>query len=124
MNSTDAVPRQRNRSSWRWHLLLGAAAITMLLPLVFMLRTALASEDQAMAATDSRRGHALARRVALAQLCRGVGEVPFLRYYLNSMVVAAVATAGQIATSACAAYAFARLEWPGRDKLFLAYLAT
>jgi len=39
-------------------------------------------------------------------------------------VVAAAVTLGQVFTSACAAYAFARLEWRGRDKVFLCYLAT
>jgi multiple sugar transport system permease protein len=33
-------------------------------------------------------------------------------------------TFGQVATSSLAAYAFARLKFPGRDKLFFAYLAT
>ena len=50
--------------------------------------------------------------------------VPFLRFYFNSIFVAAATTAGQVMTSALAAYAFARLEFPGRDKIFFAYLAT
>ena len=52
---------------------------------------------------------------------------PFLsfgRAYLNSLVVAGLVTLGQVVTSALAAYAFARLRFPGRDALFLAYLAT
>jgi multiple sugar transport system permease protein len=48
----------------------------------------------------------------------------FARWYLNSLVVAVVVTLGQVATSAGAAYAFARLRFPGRDKLFFSYLAT
>jgi multiple sugar transport system permease protein len=50
--------------------------------------------------------------------------VPFARFFLNSLLVAAVVTLGQVTTSACAAYAFARLRWPGRDRVFLGYLAT
>ncbi len=50
--------------------------------------------------------------------------VPFLRFYLNSIFVAVFTTFGQVATSALAAYAFARLRFPGRDKIFFAYLAT
>jgi multiple sugar transport system permease protein len=50
--------------------------------------------------------------------------VPFLRYYLNSVVIALGVTTGQVLTSACAAYAFARLRWRGRDTVFLAYLGT
>ena len=50
--------------------------------------------------------------------------VPFARFYLNSIFVCVAVTFGQVATSALAAYAFARLRFPGRDKLFFAYLAT
>lgn len=51
-------------------------------------------------------------------------EINFLRLYLTSIFVALVGTFGQVATSAMAAYAFSRLRFPGRDKLFFAYLAT
>jgi len=50
--------------------------------------------------------------------------VPFARFYLNSLFVVVCVTFGQVATSALAAYAFARLKFPGRDKIFFAYLAT
>lgn len=51
-------------------------------------------------------------------------EVNLFRLYLNSVFVAVVGTFGQVLTSAMAAYAFARLKFPGRDKLFFGYLAT
>jgi len=50
--------------------------------------------------------------------------VPYGRFYINSLFIASYTTVGLIFTSALAAYSFARLEFPGRDKLFLAYLAT
>lgn len=51
-------------------------------------------------------------------------EISILRLYLNSIFIAVVGTFGQVLTSSMAAYAFARLRFPGRDKLFFAYLAT
>ena len=48
----------------------------------------------------------------------------FLRYYANSLLIATAVTAVQVATSALAAYAFARLQFRGRDVLFLGYLST
>lgn len=51
-------------------------------------------------------------------------QVPFARYYLNSVLVAGWATLLQCLTSAMAAFAFARLEWRGRDTVFKLYLAT
>jgi len=50
--------------------------------------------------------------------------VPFAKFYLNSIFVTFFVTLGQVATSSLAAYAFARLRFPGRDKIFFGYLAT
>ena len=50
--------------------------------------------------------------------------VPFARFYVNSLFVSICVTLGQVSTSALAAYAFARLQFPGRDKIFFGYLAT
>ncbi len=51
-------------------------------------------------------------------------EIPFLRYYLNTLAYSLIVTLGQLFTCSLAAYSFAKLNYPGRDKLFLAYLAT
>ena len=50
--------------------------------------------------------------------------IPFLRFALNSLTVAGWVTLLQVITSAMAAYSFARLEWPGRDRVFFLYLGT
>ncbi|MCH8994826.1 MAG: carbohydrate ABC transporter permease [Chloroflexi bacterium] len=53
-----------------------------------------------------------------------VADTPLLRYLFNSVVVASVITLGQLSTSALAAYAFTFLRFPGRNILFLVFLAT
>lgn len=50
--------------------------------------------------------------------------VRFGRWYFNSIFVAIGITLFQVLTSAMAAYAFSRIEWPGRDRVFLLYLGT
>jgi ABC-type glycerol-3-phosphate transport system permease component len=50
--------------------------------------------------------------------------VRFGRWYFNSLLVATGITIFQVLTSAMAAYAFSRITWPGRDQVFLLYLAT
>jgi len=50
--------------------------------------------------------------------------IPFLRFAVNSLTVAGWVTLLQVITSAMAAYSFARLEWPGRDRVFFLYLGT
>jgi multiple sugar transport system permease protein len=51
-------------------------------------------------------------------------ELRFKRWYFNSIFIAIGITTLQVLTSAMAAYAFSRMHWRGRDKVFLAYLAT
>lgn len=49
-------------------------------------------------------------------------SVPFLRIYWNSLVVAVLSTIGQLITCTLAAFAYARLRFPGRDGLFFVML--
>lgn len=51
-------------------------------------------------------------------------KLPFGRSYINTAVVTVAVTVGQVLTCSLAAFALARLKFPGRDKLFLGYLAT
>ncbi len=50
--------------------------------------------------------------------------IPLAREYLNSAVVAALITLGQLVTATLSAYAFAFLRLPYRDLLFAVFLAT
>jgi multiple sugar transport system permease protein len=59
---------------------------------------------------------------ALAQGGSGAA-INFWQYLLNSVVTATMITVGQVFFSAGAAYAFARLRWPGRDRVFGVFLA-
>lgn len=54
----------------------------------------------------------------------GDAEINFSLYGWNSLFVAVCVMIGQVVTSAMAGFAFARLEWKGRDSVFLLYLAT
>ncbi len=51
-------------------------------------------------------------------------DISFKRYYFNSLFIAAWVTLLTCFTSSLAAFAFARLRWPGRDHVFKLYLAT
>ncbi|NLG84571.1 MAG: carbohydrate ABC transporter permease [Firmicutes bacterium] len=50
--------------------------------------------------------------------------MPFHLYFINTLKISTACVLGTLATSALAGYAFARLQFPGRDYLFLGYLAT
>ncbi len=51
-------------------------------------------------------------------------EIPFGRYFLNTLKLSVIVTIGQLITCSMASYAFAKIDFPGRNKLFLCYLAT
>jgi len=112
------------RASKLWHLPLLLISATMLMPLAFMIVTALSSRETSMRAEDSFLLMLWPREWNWKNFGEVWEIVPFMRFYLNSLVVSVFVTVGQVFTSACAAYAFSRLEWRGRDRIFLAYLAT
>lgn len=116
--------RKERKINGLWHIPLVLLGATCLLPLAFMITTALAPPEEAMKATDSVWEMIIPQHFRWSNFIEVWQLVPFLRYYINSLLVALVATAGQVVTSAMAAYAFSRIRWKGRDTLFLAYLAT
>lgn len=102
------------------YLALILSGLTMIVPFLWMLTTSL----KAPGAVLTIPPEILPRRVTLESYARVAATVPLLRMLGNSLVVTAACVAGQLATSALSAYAFARMRWRGRDTLFLLYLAT
>jgi multiple sugar transport system permease protein len=51
-------------------------------------------------------------------------SIPFWRYVGNSLIVVVLATAGTLFSASFVAYAFARLNWPGRTVAFAILLST
>lgn len=52
------------------------------------------------------------------------GDFNFTMFYKNSLFVAITVTVLQLITCSLAGYAFSKINFPGRDKLFLTYLGT
>src|SRR5918911_2757087 len=105
-----------------------------LFPFYWMLRTALSSNNALYAGSNSLLPVQFSwggfERVFGMQTGQeainagGAGQpINFWRYLLNSVVVATLITAGQVFFSAMAAYAFARLRWRHREKVFAFFLA-
>lgn len=100
------------------HLVLVVVGLTMVLPFVWMLLTSLKPANEIDAPGW------LPSRLRWSNYSEVFEVIEFFRFYWNSLFVAAWVTFLQVLTSAMAAYAFSRLRWPGRDKVFLLYLAT
>jgi len=108
--------------------------LVSLFPFYWMLRTALSSNNALYAGSDSllpvqTSGGGFARVFGLqtgqeAIDAGGAGQpISFWHYLANSVIVSTLITAGQVFFSAMAAYAFARLQWRHREKVFAFFLA-
>jgi len=53
-----------------------------------------------------------------------LSAAPFVRYFLNSVIVSVAATVVVIATSLIAGFIFGKYEFPGKKVLFLVILAS
>jgi multiple sugar transport system permease protein len=100
-------------------VLAGTAVIT-LIPVVWMLLTALKTPAEVAADPPTWLPH----RLRFQNFADAWAFAPFGRYLFNSFVMAGGIAVTQVVTSALAAYAFARLRFPGRDLLFYIYLGT
>jgi multiple sugar transport system permease protein len=99
-------------------IVLTVGALAMMFPFAWMLSTSLNSD--ANLSTPSL----FPANPSLGGYHRLTEALPFVRIAFNSLWIAVVSTVLQVSTSAMAAYAFARLRFPGRQVIFLAYLAT
>ena len=95
-------------------------AATMFVPFLWMISTSL-KENQFVLSMPPEFFPAAPTLESYQQLLE---LLPFGRMIVNSFIVAISVTIGQIISGSMAAYVFARMEFRGRDVIFLAYLAT
>jgi len=128
----------RGARGWRRlavHLLLILAGLSMVMPFLWMVSTSLRSTleitrephrflpEVLIGARDAAAGGAGGLPGVFANYIEAWQRAPFGRYFFNTIVIALACLAGVIVTSALAAYAFARLRFPGREALFLLFLS-
>ena len=95
-------------------------AISMLYPFFAMVNLSFADDN----AIFAEAGKLIHTNLTLQNYKNVFTELPLRRYFFNSLVVALIATAGQVLFAALAGYAFARLKFPFRNGLFLIILIT
>ena len=100
-------------------LLLAGACLVMAAPFLWMAVTSLMGQLEVFSS-----GRLLPDSPLWSNYPEALRAQPFGRYFVNSLVFAAAVVAGQVATATTAGYAFARLDFPGRDKVFMLFLAT
>jgi multiple sugar transport system permease protein len=117
---TDRQSRPFPAGSFISHALLTLVALLWLFPFVWMISTALKSNSEVFASPPSLVGDG----IQWGNFAAAWNYVPFGRFMLNGLLVGGIGTLLVLITSSSAAYAFARLQFKGRDRLFLAYLGT
>lgn len=106
------------------YVLLSLGALTMVGPFLWMMTTSLKEPGAVYSFQRNWWTEWIPTTFHWQNYVKAWQVVPFGLFYLNSLFVAIATTFLQVATSAMAAYAFARLRFPGRDKIFFGYLAT
>jgi multiple sugar transport system permease protein len=102
------------------HLVLIALGITFLIPLLWMISTSLKSPGTELVYPPQWIPQPIAWSNYNTAL---VTMQPFSLYLRNTCIIAAGVTIGDVLSTSLAAYAFARLRFPGRNILFMAMLA-
>jgi ABC-type glycerol-3-phosphate transport system permease component len=102
------------------YIVLTTASILMSFPLFWMISTSLKSLEEA----NAPRIVWIPSAVLLDAFRSVLTDPDFLRAYVNSAFYAALALAGTLVSIAAVAYAFSRLQWPGRNVVFALMLST
>jgi multiple sugar transport system permease protein len=102
------------------HVLLILGSIVMLVPFFWMLSTSLKQPGEVFLYPPRW----IPQPLQWGNYVKTLTVMPFGRYFFNSTVQAVAVTVLQLLTASLAAFAFARLNFPGRDLLFLLYLGT
>jgi multiple sugar transport system permease protein len=102
------------------YTILLVAAATMFVPFLWMVSTSLKANQFVL----SMPPEFFPKPLTFESYRRLLELLPFGRMMGNSIMIAILATIGQIITSSMAAYVFARMEFRGKNAIFLVYLAT
>lgn len=120
MRSKGKSVRRLSLSLLLMYLLLIFIAIFCILPFVWMVATSFKEYSKVFVYPPEF----IPNPVTFANYEKLFSTVPFMRYMLNTVFVSVTVTCSQLLFSSLAAYAFARLQFPGRDGIFLGYLGT
>ena len=102
------------------YLFILVLAMTVLFPFYWMIITSLKQLDEIVAPDQT-----FFPNIVMWSNYAYVFQVfDFTTYMINTIVVAAVSTAGTLITTIFAAFAFARLNFKGREALFMIFLMT
>lgn len=121
--------RKRGLGGWLRIAFLSLIGITIAFPFVWMVAASFkpraeADNVQILPEQATAQNYPIVLNTEPDPVTHKKLDLKFGRWYFNSVLLASCTTLLQCLTSAMAAYAFSRIAWKGRDKVFLLYLAT
>ena len=111
------------------HAFLWVLALPYLLPLLWMISTSLKGDAQIFPKSGSELSpispqNLMPNPVQFSNYPDALSTVPFFTYLRNTLLLCAFNVVGAVAVSSLVAYGFARIQFRGREVLFLLLLAT
>ena len=92
--------------------------VIVVVPFLLMISTSLKPQQY----TFEYPPRLIPSEVSFTNYVQAMGKDLFFRYFLNSLLVAVLTTATTLLISSMLAYAFARLDFPGKEPLFYLFL--
>ena len=120
VETSDPLRPRRRRRPGRWVLLAIGVVLALLtvFPLVWMVMGSVKTPEEVNSPS------LIPSTVTFENYVYVFSQVPFARYLFNSFFISAAVTVLALWFHSMAAYALARLDFPGRERIFLAIFAT
>jgi ABC-type glycerol-3-phosphate transport system permease component len=93
-------------------------SVLFFVPLLFAIVTSLKSPDEIYVIPIKW----IPRELMWSNYSNALSEVPFARFFANTVIITLLAIVGQMLSASLVGYGFARFAFPGRDLLFLLVL--
>jgi ABC-type glycerol-3-phosphate transport system permease component len=116
------TPERVWRGFWRAmiYVVTAALAVVFTFPFFWMVSSSVKPPDQMMAMPPVW----IPSTISFNSYITPFTNLPFFLFYRNTIFVTLTGMLGVLLSSSLVAFAFARMRWPGRDRLFVLMLAT
>jgi multiple sugar transport system permease protein len=95
-------------------------AVFYIMPYYWMIVTSLKGTVELRAAPPTLFPH----EIHFEHYAEAVHFIPFFRYMANSLSIVVFSVVGAVVSNSLVGYGFSRINWPGREKIFLVLIAT
>ena len=112
--------KKKNKGHVAVYIILLSGVLITLLPFFWMLLTSLKSQSEAIRVPPV----IFPVKPIFSNYTDVFRDVPFAKMYLNTIISSVVTVTAQLLLCSMAAYAFAKLEFPGREIIFVTLLAV